>query len=317
MAIYLREADIERLANMQMALEAVESAFRLQAASGAENAPRRRSRLNRGYLHVMNASIPAWGVAGLKTYTHTEGRTRFLVLLYRSTDGILLAVMEADRLGQLRTGAASGIATRYMARKDAATAGIFGTGKQARAQLEGVCAACPIQSVVAWSPTAEHREAFCREMTEKLGIEVRPAAAPQEAAENRDVVITATTAREPVLLGEWLAKGSHVNAIGANFLDRRELDAEAVRRCACVIVDSAEQAALESGDLAAAAEAGAFFWEDARELSSVVTGDFPGREEDEEITLFKSHGIALEDVALAAKIYEAALKLRIGELLPL
>jgi len=313
MAIFLRESDVEKLANMQMALDAVEHAFRLQGEQGAENTPRRRSRLEKGYLHVMSASVPSWGVAGLKAYATTGGKTRFLVYLYRSSDGALIAVMEADKLGQLRTGAASGIATKCMARKDAGAVGIFGTGWQARAQLEGVCAVRPVQSVVAWSRIPENREAFCKEMTEKLGVAVQPASAPEEAAAEKQIVITATTAKEPVLKGEWLAKGAHINAIGANFPDRQELDVEAVRRCACVIVDSAEQAALESGDLAHASEAGAFFWEDAQELGAVVTGQYPGREDDDEITLFKSHGIALEDVALAAKIYEAAVAARIGE----
>ena len=317
MAIFLRESDVEKLASIQMALDAVETAFRLQGEGRAENAPRRRCRLDKGYLHVMSASLPGFGVAGLKVYSTVEGQARFLLQLYRATDGILLALMEANRLGQLRTGAASGIATKFMARQDASRVGIFGAGLQARTQLEGVCAVRPIESIVAWSRTPETLDAFCKEMTTKLGITVQPAASPEEAARDRDIVITATTAKDPVVMGEWLVKGTHINAIGANFLARQELDVEAVRRCSCVIVDSAEQAALESGDLARAVEAEAFFWEDARELCSVVTGEYPGREDDSEITLFKSHGIALEDMALAARVYEAAVKARVGEKLPI
>jgi len=317
MAILLRESDVEKLGSMQMALDAVEHAFRLQGEEGADNAPRRRSRLEKGYLHVMSASIPSWGVAGIKAYATAGGKTRFLVYLYRSSDGALMAIIEADKLGQLRTGAASAVATKFMARKDAAAIGIFGTGWQAQAQLEGVCAVRPIQSVMAWSRIPENREKFCLEMTEKLGVQVRPASSPEEVAAGRQIVITATTAKEPVLKGEWLEKGTHINAIGANFIARQELDVEVVRRCACVIVDSVEQAALESGDLARAAEAGTFFWEDAQELSAVVTGEYPGREDDDEITLFRSHGIALEDVALASKIYEAAAAARVGQVISL
>lgn len=313
MAIILRESDIEKLASMQMALDAVEQAFRLQGEGAAQNAPRRRCRLENGLLHVMSASLPSLGVAGLKSYTTLEGKARFLVHLYSAADGNLLAIMEADKLGQIRTGAASGVASKYMARKDASRLGIIGAGWQARAQLEGICAVLPIEAVTAFSRTKEKLDAFCEEMTPKLGVEVRPAATAEEAAREKHIVVTATTAKEAVLNGEWLAEGTHVVAIGANFISRRELDVEVVRRSACVIVDSSEQAMLESGDLAAAAEAGEFYWEDLRELASVVNGDYPGREDDREITLFKSHGIALEDVALAARIYAAATKSQVGE----
>ena len=317
MAIILRESDIEKLATMEMALDAVEQAFRLKGEGNADNTPRRRCRLGKGFLHVMSASLPTLGVAGLKSYTTLEGKARFLVHLHSAADGMLLAVMEANKLGQIRTGAASGIAARYMARKGSSRLGIIGTGWQARAQLEGICAVFPVETIAAFSPTVENLEAFCKEMTAKLGVPVRPAATSEEAAREKDLVVTATTAREPVLKGEWLAEGTHVTAIGANFLARRELDVDVVRRSACVIVDSSEQAMLESGDLASAAEAGEFYWEDARELATVVTGEYPGREDDREITLFKSHGIAMEDVALAARIYAAATKARIGEELDL
>ena len=317
MAIILRESDIEELATMQMALDVLEEAFRLKGEGQAENAPRRRCHLEKGFLHVMSASLPTLGVAGLKSYTTSEGKARFLVYLHSAADGKLLAVMEANKLGQIRTGAASGVAARYMARKSSSRLGIIGSGWQARAQLEGICAVLPIETITAYSPTAEKLEAFCSEMTVKLGMKVHPAATPEEASRDKDVVVTATTAKEPVLKGEWLAEGTHVTAIGANFLTRRELDLEVVRRSACVIVDSSEQAMLESGDLAPAVEAGEFYWEDARELAAVVTGEYPGREDDREITLFKSHGIGLEDVALAAKIYTAATKARIGEKLDL
>lgn len=317
MAIILRESDIEKLATMQMALDAVEQAFRLKGEGQAENAPRRRCRLEKGFLHVMSASLPTLGVAGLKSYTTLEGKAQFLVHLHSAADGKLLAVMEANKLGQIRTGAASGVSAKYMARQDSSRLGIIGTGWQARAQLQGICAVLPIEAITAFGPTTEKLEAFCKEMTPKLGIEVRPATTPEEAAKEKDVVVTATTAKEPVLQGEWLAEGTHVIAIGANFLTRRELDVNVVRRSACVIVDSLEQAMLESGDLASAAEAGEFYWEDTRELATVVTGEYPGREDDREITLFKSHGIALEDVAFAARIYAAATKAQIGENLDL
>jgi alanine dehydrogenase len=316
MAIFLREADVEKLATMKMALEAVEQAFRFQGEQKASNAPRRRCVLEKGLLHVMSASLPALKIAGLKSYTSVAGTTCFHALLYNGEDGKLLAVMEADKLGQLRTGAATGVATKYMARADAARVGIFGTGWQARAQLEAVCAVRPVKTVIAYGRDKDRREHFCRDMSLALGIGVHPASTPEEAAREMDIVITATSSQEPVLKGEWLREGTHINGVGANHPQRQELDRATIGRCACVVVDSVEQARLESGDLAQAVKEGAFFWEDARELGLVVVGDFPGREDAREITLFKSHGIALEDVALAGRIYQAAMEKRVGEPLP-
>jgi len=316
MAILLREEDIEKLVTMEMAIETIEEAFRLQGEYKVENIPRRRSRLNKGMLHVMSASFPTLGYAGLKSYASVTGKPRFYVTLYNA-DGAMVAIMEADKLGQMRTGAATAVATKYMARRESSRMGVFGTGWQARAQVEAVCAVGSFRNIVVWSRNAENRQKFCEEMAEATGVPVIPAETPEEAAKEKDIIITATSSREPVLKGEWLSEGAHINAIGSNFLDRQELDVEAVRRSDCIIVDSNEQAMLESGDLAKAAEAKAFFWEDARELGLVVIGEYPGREDSAEITLFESHGIALEDVALAVKVYEKAAAEEIGEKLPL
>lgn len=315
MAILLRESDVDKLTTIQTAIEVVEQAFRLQGEQKADNASRRRSRVDHGFLHVMSASLPTLGFAGLKSYTSVSGVTRFAVLLYGG-DGQLAAVIEADRLGQLRTGAASAIATKYMSRKESARLGIFGTGLQARSQIQAICAVRPIKTVLAYSPNTEKCRKFCKEMTDLVGIGVEPASTPEQAVKEMDIVVTATDSKEPVFKGEWVANGAHINAIGGNFLSRQEIDTETIGKCACVVVDSWEQAKLESGDLARAAEAEAFFWEDARELGVVVVGEFPGREDAGEITLFESQGIALEDVALAARIYEEALKAGIGERLP-
>lgn len=315
MAILLRESDVEKLASMSMAIEAVEQAFRLQGEQKTDTAPRRRCRLDHGMLHVMSSSLPTLGYAGLKSYTSVAGAIRFLVLLYRD-DGRLVALIEADRLGQLRTGAATAVATKYMARAESSRMGVFGTGLQARSQIHAICAVRPIKTVLAYSRDPEKRERFCKEMTEAVGIGVYPAATPEEAVKEMDIVVTATTSKEPVFRGEWLSKGAHINAVGVNFISRQEIDVEAVGKSACVVVDSCEQAMLESGDLAHAVEAGKFYWEDARELGLVVAGDFPGREDAGEITLFESQGIALEDIALAAQIYEQAVKSGAGERLP-
>jgi ornithine cyclodeaminase/alanine dehydrogenase-like protein (mu-crystallin family) len=267
-------------------------------------------------LHVMSASLPSLGYAGLKSYTSVSGVTRFVVLLYKD-DGTLAALIEADRLGQLRTGAATAVATRYMARQECSRLGVFGTGLQARSQVPAICAVRPIQTVTAYSRDKEKCIAFCREMAELTGVKVNPAETPEEAVRDMDIVVTVTNSKEPVFKGEWLSKGTHINAVGGNSIGRQELDVETVGKSACVVVDSYEQALLESGDLVRAADAEAFYWEDARELGLVVIGEFPGREDTSEITLFESQGIALEDVALAARVFEAASKAGIGERLPL
>jgi alanine dehydrogenase len=315
MAILLRESDVEKLANMDMAIESIEQAFRLQGEQKADTAPRRRCRMDNGILHVMSASLPTLGYAGLKSYTSVGGATRFVVLLYKE-DGRLVAVIEADRLGQLRTGATTGVATKHMARQESSRLGIYGAGLQARSQIKAVCAVRSIKSIIAYSRNPQNLGRFCKEMTEASGIEVRPAATPEEAAKDVDIIVTATNSKEPVFKGEWISKGIHINAIGSNFISRQEIDIETVRKSACVVVDSCEQAMLESGDLVRAAESEAFYWEDARELGLVVVGEFPGREDASEITLFESHGIALEDIALAARIYEQAVKTGAGERLP-
>jgi alanine dehydrogenase len=315
MAILLREADVDKLATMNMAIEAVETAFRLQGEKKADVAPRRRCRIDHGMLHVMSASLPTLDYAGLKSYVDVDGKVSSVILLYKS-NGQLAAIIEADEIGRMRTGAASAVATKYMARQNSSRAGIFGTGRQAKAQVLGICAVRPIKTVLAYSRDAGKREAFCREMAETTGIGIYPVATPEEAVKEMDIVIAATTSKEPVFKGEWLSAGTHINAIGSNFLSRQEIDTATVGKSACVVVDSIEQAMLESGDLARAAEVEKFYWEDARELSLVVIGDFPGREDDDEITLFESHGIALEDVALAGRIYEEALKAGVGENLP-
>ncbi len=315
MAILLRESDVKKLGSMKMALEAVEEAFRLQGEKKTDNTPRRRSRLEHGFLHVMSASLPTLGFAGLKSYTTAGQAARFHVLLYGG-DGKLMAVIEAELLGQLRTGAATAVATRHMSRADSSSVGIIGTGFQARSQLEGVCAVRTIKTIRAFGRDQERLGKFCKEMSATLGIQVEPAAIAEEAVRGMDIVITATNSKDPVLNGEWLVPGTHLNAIGSNSLNRREIDVEAVRRAACVVVDSVEQSMLEAGDLASAFEADAFYWEDARELGLVVIGDYPGREDDREITIFKSNGIAMEDVAIAGQIYQAAQKAGIGEPLP-
>ncbi|MGI8586395.1 MAG: ornithine cyclodeaminase family protein [Chloroflexia bacterium] len=318
MALIVREADVERLVTMEEVIEALDGAFREQGAGEATNETRRRVRApGGGTLHMLGAALPGQGVLGFKAYTGFRPKTRFMVALYGSDDGRLLALIEADRLGQLRTGAASGVATRYMARAGGSAApitlGCIGAGFQARTQIEAVCAVRPVGRLRVYSPTQAKREAFAAEVGGALGIAAEAVGSAEEAAGGADIVVTATTAREPVLQAEWIASGTHINAAGANMLMRRELDDEIIRRAGRVAVDSAEQARLEASDLIGPWERGMLYWEKLVELRQIVCGQIAGRNDDEEITVFKSLGIGLEDVAAGALAYRKALAAGAGE----
>jgi ornithine cyclodeaminase/alanine dehydrogenase-like protein (mu-crystallin family) len=267
----------------------------------------------KGYLHYMAAADSASNVMGLKIYTSVAGSLRFVVPLYRATTGELLALVEANHLGQIRTGAASGVASKYMARSDARTVGIIGTGFQARTQLQAIAGVRNLLHIRAYGRDAPRRARFAQEMSEKLHVPVEAADSAEAAVREADIVVTATSASRPVLLGAWLAPGTHINAIGANFPQKHELDEEAVTRAGIIVADSREQSKMEAGDLIHVLGADAGRWTNVKELSDVVTGIAPGRTSDRQITLFKSNGIATEDIAVAARVYEAALKVGAGK----
>jgi alanine dehydrogenase len=317
MALCLDEQQVTDLLTMEMAIVAVEEALKQQGLGTAINNPRSRVRLPTGQLHMMGAALPTRGVIGYKAYTAFRGQTRFHVMLYSSDTGELVAMLQADRLGQLRTGAASGVATKYMARPEARSVGIFGTGWQARSQLEAVCAVRQVQGIKAFGRDATRRQTFCSEMSQQLGIPVEPAHTPEAVVKGMDLVITATNARDPLFDGNWLEPGAHVNAIGSNALIRREIDDTTVRRSALVVVDSKEQARLECGDLLGALERGLIHWEQVRELGDVVAGFIPGRRQGSDITLFESHGLAIWDLAAGMAVYDAAKAKGVGRELAL
>lgn len=313
--LLLNEEDVRQLATMEMALEAVTEGLRKQALEEAHNIPRARCQTDHVMLHTMSAAAKTLGVLGFKTYSTSKKGAQFLVGLYDGKSGNLEALIQADYLGQLRTGAASGVATQYMSRPDSQDVGVFGTGKQARTQLWAVSKVRKIRSVHVYSPSEEHRRAFAQEMSEKCQCDVEPVNRPELAAQHKDIVITATASREPVLNGQWLDEGTHLNVIGSNFLAKAEIDAATLRRCKTIIVDSKDQARLEAGDFVQALEEGVLRWADIHELGQVIVGRYAGRAHPQDITLFKSLGIALEDVALAAKIVARARDKNVGRLI--
>lgn len=305
--LHITESQVRELLPMEKAIELVESAFLHLAGSQAQNHPRRRVQLgSSATLHYMAAVDLATGYLGAKIYpTHPATGAHFTVLLY-AADGRPLASIEANALGQIRTGAASGVATKLLARSSARIVGLIGSGFQAETQLEAVARVRGIHEARVFSRSRERREDFAARMTARLGFHVVPVETAGDAIRECDIAITATTARDPALLGEWLRPGTHINAVGSNHARRRELDAAAVGRAALIAADSIEQSKMESGDLIAAFDQGAGGWERVIELADLLSGKVPGRASEDAITLFKSNGLALEDIAVAGYVFERA-----------
>jgi alanine dehydrogenase len=304
--LYLTEGDVERVLEPADALEPIEECFRRLARGSIDNRPRTRQSVDGGAFAVMSAVDHELGLAGLKSYAWVPAGTPFVVALFDVAGGELATVIEANRLGQLRTGAASGVAARYLSRPGAASLGVIGCGFQAETQVQCIRAALPsIERVTAYCRTDERLQAFC----ERVGAE--PAESHREAAD-ADVVVTVTTSRDPVLRGEWLRPGALVCAVGANDPRDRELDNVVLERAAFVCCDSREQAKLESGDLIDPVGAGVLDWLEVHELHEVVAGDVHGRQSDDDIVVFKSNGIAAWDVAIAAAALERARQRGVG-----
>ncbi len=317
MALLLTEADVTQLLRMEDAIAAVEDAFAAQGQGTAVNRPRNRIQVAGLTLHVMSAALPTAGVIGLKAYATGGGGARFVVLAWSTTTGALEAVIEADRLGQMRTGAASGIATKHMARPDACAVGCIGTGWQAESQIEAVCAVRPVARVLVFGRDARRRQMFAERMAQRLRVPIEPAASAEAAVRESEIIITMTTSREPVLFGRWLRPGTHINAAGVNWAQKRELDDETVMRAGRIVVDDRAQAVIECGDLIPLVEKGMLSWDRVHELGEVVTGRVPGRASPEEITLFASQGLAIEDMATAALLLGRARASGMGQEIPI
>ncbi|HET9322293.1 MAG TPA: ornithine cyclodeaminase family protein [Gaiellaceae bacterium] len=306
MPLYLTEAEVADLLTPADALDAVEGSFRRLAAGEVDNKPRHRHPLEGGAFAVMSAVDRGLGFAGLKSYAWLPNGTPFVVCLFDLERAELAALIEADKLGQLRTGAASGVAAKYLARAGAATLGVVGCGWQAESQVQCIREALPgIEHVVAYCRSEERLEDFC----ERVGAEVGET---HRDPGGQDVVVTATTSRDPVLRGEWLVDGALVCAIGANDRRSRELDNMVLQRAAFVCCDAIEQARLESGDLIEPVEQGVLDWLEVHELQEVVAGEVQGRQSDADIVLFKSNGIAAWDVAIGALALERARERGVG-----
>lgn len=308
MALLIREEDANELLPMAEASDVVEEGFRQLGTGKAFNNPRTRIKLAGEMLHVLPAAAPEMDALGLKTYTAFRSGIRFLVVLYSAKTGELKALIQAKRLGELRTGGVASVAIKHMARPDSSQGALFGAGTMGKAMLEGMVNARSFGQIRVFDLNAERLALFCQEMSERTGVNVTAASGPSETVDGADVVVTMTTAKDPVFDGRELKQGATVVAAGSNLLQKREIDSMVIRRSSRIVVEARDQAELEAGDLFTPIDAGFLHWNQVHELSSVLLGHVAGRESDEEINLFKSVGLGLQDMVVASRIYERAVE---------
>lgn len=311
--VLLDDTDVVQLLTLSVAVEVVEEAFRGQGDGSALNKPRSRLITPEGVLAITGpAALMAQHVMGFKVYSvgrpplHQTPRAPAAVTIYDTTSGSLLAIVAANEVGRLRTAAASAVSAKYMSRPESRVLGLIGTGWQAVSQVLAVALVRDITEVRVFGRDPSRRARTAEDLATQLSIDCRSVDAAEGAVRGADIVIAITSAKEPVIQGEWLAEGCHVIAAGGNYSDRRELDLRAVQRSAVVAVDARDQAQEECGDLIAAVAAGQFDWQDAVELGRIVTGAVRGRTSTSDVTLFESQGIGLLDVAAAKRVYDLA-----------
>jgi alanine dehydrogenase len=310
MMLFLTEDDVRQLLTMDDAIAAVFAVFRDRAAGKARNISRGRAQTDQAMLHLLGGA--ADGMVGYKAYATSKQGANFQIGLFDGASGQPLALLQADLLGQIRTGAASGVATQTLARSDARVVGLFGTGKQAKTQAWAVCRVRPIDKIRVFSRNDANRRAFASEMAQICGCDIEPVTKPEDVVKDCDIVITATASKTPVFEGAWLKPGVHLNVVGSNFLNKTEIDVETVRRASIVAVDDIDQAKSEAGDFVAALAEGVLTWDRVQSLADIVSGSRPGRGHEDDVTLFKSLGLGMEDVAVAAIVYRLAMTKGMG-----
>jgi ornithine cyclodeaminase/alanine dehydrogenase-like protein (mu-crystallin family) len=313
---YLSEKDVQQVLNMDILLETTERSLKDRALHNAIDIPRQRIYTPEGVQHVLQASSKAIGYTGFKYYyTRPTGRS-FYVHLISIESGKLEAIIEGAWMSMVRTGAASGAATKYLAKEDAAIVGQIGSGNQSIGQLEGVCAVRKIKEARVYSRTRDKLEAYCKKMTEKLGLPVLPVASAEAAVRDADILNVITKSARPTINGEWLTPGVHINAAGSNALSRAEIDDATVKRCDYITVDSRGTAQKECGDLISSVEKGLLQWEYLTEIGDIYAGKAPKRTSPTQITLYESHGMGIQDIYACAKALELAKTRGIGTQLP-
>ncbi|HWG07196.1 MAG TPA: ornithine cyclodeaminase family protein [Beijerinckiaceae bacterium] len=314
MTLLITQEIIERSFSIEMAIPVIEETFRMAGEGSTENPPRFVMPTEEGFLRFGAAALRDRKVMGFKLWANFgSGAAQSWNYLFSLETGELLAILHAYSLGRFRTSATTAVAAKYLSRSDASSVGIYGTGRLAEAQLRAIKAVRPIERVKAYSRTPKSREAFCKEVSGRLGIEIAPATTPEEVPQGADMIVTITNSHAPVLFGKWMARPALVLAIGANQWYEREIDDDIVRQAKLVVVDNKGQAKTEGGDLLWAAAHGHLNWDRVRELGEIVTGRVPVPDLNTDMILFESHGIAIEDVAVSAEMYRIAREKGLGE----
>jgi len=316
MALFLKDNDVQQSVSMSEMLEAIENMQNKYGRGEAYNLARRKIIAPGGLLSVMGGGLYYDNILGVKTYTVVKGKYSFQVSLYDAETGELLCYTQANRLGQLRTGATTGIAVKYLSKPDSSTLGIIGTGYQAPTQLEAISKVRNIQSVKAFSPTPEHRESFAENMTTQFNIPVISVDSAQKVVEESDIVISIAATMDPVIDGTWLSPGTTVVAAGPTTWRAHEVNDEVLIKADKIIVDSLEQAPLEAGDLSGAVDRGILQWSQLYELRHSVSKTIVIRDNSEQIIFAKLMGTGVADVCAAKLAYDNATSKGLGTELP-
>ena len=312
MTRFMTDADVDRCVGLTEMLPAIESMMANYGGGEAVNMTRRKIHSPNGYLAVMGGGLFYDGVFGVKTFTFTSNGYSFQVSLYDAASGRLLLYTQANRLGQLRTGATTGAALKMLATTAVPRLGVIGTGNQAGDQLRAACAVRDVGEIYAYSRNAERRQAFATRMSEELGRTVIAADSNRDAVADCAVVIGIAPAATPVVQGEWLAAGATVIGAGPTTPRSHEVDDGVLSRANRLFLDSLEQAPLECGDINAAVDRGLIRWSQFHELRHVAAGLVPGRSGADEIIYCKLMGTGLADVAAAKLALDRAEELNIG-----
>lgn len=316
MALFLNEEVVRQLLTMPLTIEAVEESHKELSLARAIDIPRQRTRLPQTALHILQGALPGRDAIGYKAYTSNRSGIRFLVHVFSAASGALRVVMEADYLGMMRTGAASGVATRWLARPDAEVLGVFGAGWQAEGNIEAIAAVRKLRKVKVFARNTERLAAFCAKMSDRLQIDVVHGASPEDTVRGSDIVSTITTASSPLFDAAWLSPGTHINAAGSNSLIRREVGEDVLKVSRPIVVDSVETALKEAGDLLPVMEKGRLSERQLVELGDIILGRHPGRSKPEDITLFESQGMAIQDISVAVRLEALARENGLGVELP-
>lgn len=316
-AIYIREKDVSNILNIDKAIELVEEAFKGYSEGKCYNMPRRRLRIKKGALHLLPGAIPYKEVFGYKAYTSFKNGVIFKVFLHSTETGELLAIIEANELGRLRTAAASAVATKYLAKKEAKRHLIFGAGYQAEMQLIAVNKVRNIEEIYVINRNAEKGESFVNKMKAILNIKIERNSDYRAFLNKSDIITTITTSSNPLFLADdFNGCGVHINAAGSNSLIRRELPEKTIERANILAVDSKDIAELECGDILPSLEKGRIHFNEIVELGDIISGRVKSRTDDSELTIFESHGMGIQDIICARYIYEKSLELKAYEKLP-